>query len=321
MRTQTAWDANENSSARALSDRSSWRKEDTRRTPPTTMSCPFGQMVLYRTTFCPSIRPLTGQTLWIQSLDFCQIYHRWTGFPYNPLCRQLPYAGPLPDSCTSTVRQVPPASDGGPDSWFTQGNAYNGYRIFWKYVRIPQRTGRGYDLVPPPWIRHHPAERVRGHGRGLCNNGPGRTECTAGNHAAIPEFDIPLIIQDRSFDTNGQLFYNLASNPQPNPNVHPLWIPEFIGDVICVDGKTWPYLEVEPRQYRFRLLNGSNARFYDLTIVRNSAPLLPFFTIATDDGYLENAVATSHIHHCPRRALRGHRGFQPAFYPGHRHWS
>ena len=82
----------------------------------------------------------------------------------------------------------------------------------------------------------------------------------------FPQHDIPLIIQDRSFDTTGQIFYNLASNPQPNPTVHPFWIPEFIGDVICVNGKTWPYLNVEPRQYRFRLLNGSNARFYDLTL-------------------------------------------------------
>ena len=80
-------------------------------------------------------------------------------------------------------------------------------------------------------------------------------------------YDIPLIIQDRTFDTNCEIFYNLASNPQPNPTVHPFWIPEFIGDTIVVNGKTWPYLNVEPRQYRFRFVNGSNARFYDLTII------------------------------------------------------
>ena len=67
---------------------------------------------------------------------------------------------------------------------------------------------------------------------------------------AFPQYDIPLILQDRSFDTTGQIFYNLASNPQPNPTVHPFWIPEFIGDAIVVNGKTWPYLNVEPRQYR-----------------------------------------------------------------------
>jgi FtsP/CotA-like multicopper oxidase with cupredoxin domain len=108
----------------------------------------------------------------------------------------------------------------------------------------------------------------------------------------FPQHDIPLIIQDRSFDTTGQIFYNLASNPQPNPQVHPFWIPEFIGDVILVNGKTWPNLNVEPRQYRFRLLNGSNARFYDL---RLKGRVSNFIAIATDDGYLDKAVATPNV--------------------------
>ena len=123
---------------------------------------------------------------------------------------------------------------------------------------------------------------------------------------AFPAHDIPLIIQDRSFDMTGEIFYNLASNPQPNPAVHPFWIPEFIGDTIVVNGKTWPYLNVEPRQYRFRLVNGSNARFYDLTIsdartklkkgkVKTTSQTLPLLVIATDDGYLMSAVSTPNI--------------------------
>ena len=59
-----------------------------------------------------------------------------------------------------------------------------------------------------------------------------------------------------------------------------------------MNGKTWPYLDVEPRQYRFRLLNGSNARFYDLTLSNGRQH---FLVIATDDGYLQNAVSTSHL--------------------------
>ena len=108
---------------------------------------------------------------------------------------------------------------------------------------------------------------------------------------AFPAYDIPLIIQDRSFDTAGQIFYNLASNPQPNPTVHPYWIPEFIGDAILVNGKTWPFLDVEPRQYRFRFVNGSNARFYDLTLTGGK----PFIVIATDVGYLDTAVSTPNL--------------------------
>ena len=124
---------------------------------------------------------------------------------------------------------------------------------------------------------------------------------------AFPAYDIPLIIQDRSFDQNCQIYYNLASNPQPNPSVHPSWIPEFIGDTILVNGKTWPYLDVEPRQYRFRLVNGSNARFYDLRlreiisksscgkITKGQGPMLPIIVIATDDGYLVNSVGTKNV--------------------------
>ena len=73
--------------------------------------------------------------------------------------------------------------------------------------------------------------------------------------------------------------------------MHPFWIPEFIGDTIVVNGKTWPYLNVEPRKYRFRLVNGSNARFYDLTLSNNR----PFLVIATDDGYLDTAVSTPNV--------------------------
>ena len=61
---------------------------------------------------------------------------------------------------------------------------------------------------------------------------PANPACCGRTMPAFPQHDIPLIIQDRSFDTDGQIFYNLASNPQPNPTVHPFWIPEFIGDVI-----------------------------------------------------------------------------------------
>jgi len=69
-----------------------------------------------------------------------------------------------------------------------------------------------------------------------------------------------------------------------------------------VNGKTWPYLNVEPRQYRFRLLNGSNARFYDLTLNttkvnknKTTNTTIPFIAIATDNGYLVNATATPNI--------------------------
>ena len=98
-------------------------------------------------------------------------------------------------------------------------------------------------------------------------------------------YDIPLVIQDRLFDVAGQLYYPAVSL---NPADNPFWGPEFFGDHILVNGKAWPFLNVEPKAYRFRLLNGSQARFYDLDLVDQVAGTAgPGFTVvATDGGYL-----------------------------------
>jgi spore coat protein A, manganese oxidase len=99
-------------------------------------------------------------------------------------------------------------------------------------------------------------------------------------------YDIPLVIQDRVFDSKGQLWY--PGRQGTNPDVHPFWVPEFFGDTICVNGKAWPKLNVEPRKYRFRVLDGSNARFYHLTLWNQTDSVDgPGITVvAGDQGYL-----------------------------------
>ena len=88
---------------------------------------------------------------------------------------------------------------------------------------------------------------------------PSGTSGTFNPNPYLPEIEIAF--QDRMFDTYGKLYFpNLPTNPE----MHPFWTPEFVGNVITVNGKTWPYLSVAPRKYRFRLLNGSNARFYEI---------------------------------------------------------
>jgi spore coat protein A len=62
-------------------------------------------------------------------------------------------------------------------------------------------------------------------------------------------------------------------------------VPEFYGEVICVNGKAWPNLKVEPRQYRLRLLNGSDSRVYNLKFGG-----LVFWQIGTDQGLLNSPV-------------------------------
>src|SRR5207248_6856538 len=71
---------------------------------------------------------------------------------------------------------------------------------------------------------------------------------------ALPiSYEIPLVLQDRMFHADGSLLYPVAVG-----GTHPCWIPEFFGDTVLVNGKVWPYLDVEPRKYRFRMLNASN---------------------------------------------------------------
>jgi spore coat protein A len=112
-------------------------------------------------------------------------------------------------------------------------------------------------------------------------------------------FDIPLIIQDRLFNPDGSLLYPKAVN-----GTHPVWIQEFFGDTICVNGKAMPYLEVEPRRYRFRLLNASNARFYQLRLhpadangqILDKAFHVPIFEqIGTDGGLLPAPVPLRYL--------------------------
>ena len=103
--------------------------------------------------------------------------------------------------------------------------------------------------------------------------------------------DIPLVIQDRLVDrATGALIY-------PGPGVPPgrSWIPEFFGDVVMVNGRIWPYLEVEPRRYRFRLLNGSQARIYDLRMFANLSGVVTVAQVAGDLGYLRSVHATKDV--------------------------
>ncbi|KAF5407957.1 MAG: Spore coat protein A [Candidatus Udaeobacter sp.] len=71
---------------------------------------------------------------------------------------------------------------------------------------------------------------------------------------------IPLVIQDRQFNPDGTFFY-------PTSDIEgAIWIGEYFGDVMLVNGKVWPFLNVEPRISRFRILNGCNARILNLDI-------------------------------------------------------
>jgi spore coat protein A, manganese oxidase len=82
----------------------------------------------------------------------------------------------------------------------------------------------------------------------------------ADNANGLPSgpYEIPLVIQDRQFRPDGTFLY-------PTSDISgTTWIGEYFGDVMLVNGKVWPYLTAEPRLYRFRILNGCNARIMNL---------------------------------------------------------
>ena len=111
-------------------------------------------------------------------------------------------------------------------------------------------------------------------------------------------YEIPLAIQDRAFKSDGALFFPRSrkffdefEGPYiPKSDVSPIWNPEFFGNTMLVNGNTWPSLEVEPRRYRFRMLNGCNARFLILKLVtgdpkvRPAMAALPFQQIGAEEG-------------------------------------
>ncbi len=99
-------------------------------------------------------------------------------------------------------------------------------------------------------------------------------------HLPSGKYEIPLILYDRDFDATGQLFYDVSGDPA-SP-----WIPEFSADGILINGKIRPFLEVEPRLYRFRLLNTANSRFFNLSL-SNGQPLIQ---IGSDQGLLPASV-------------------------------
>ncbi len=233
--------------------------------------------------------------------------------PLDQMGSRSPYRGPPPVVTHLHGAEGPSAFDGAPDAWFTPGLAYKGQGFVTNIYTYP--NGQEATTL---WFHDHTLGMTRLNVyaglaafyliRDVYDTG------VAGTGLNLPAgpYEIELGVQDRQFDTNGQWFFP-AGNPAglngtpPNPEIHPFWIPEFFGDAMVVNGKTWPYLNVEPRRYRFRLLNGCNARFLELRLVDSSSSNRPgpaFWQIGTDGGLLDRPVALN-----DPRALRARRLF------------
>jgi FtsP/CotA-like multicopper oxidase with cupredoxin domain len=209
------------------------------------------------------------------------------------------YSGPPPVVTHLHGAETPSAFDGAPDAWFTPGIANKGMGFVTNTYTYPNK-----QEATTLWFHDHVLGMTRlniyaglaafylirdSHDTGV-----------AGSGLNLPSgpYEIELCMQDRQFDTNGQWLFPAGNSAglngtPPNPEIHPFWIPEFFGDAMVVNGKTWPYLDVEPRRYRFRLLNGCNARFLELRLTDASSnrPGPAFWQIGTDGGLLDQPFA------------------------------
>jgi spore coat protein A, manganese oxidase len=173
--------------------------------------------------------------------------------------------------------RVPPDADGYPESWYVGGKSAT--------YRYPNRQD-----AATLWYHDHAMgiERLNVYA-GLFGAFLVRDEAEESLHLPRGEFEIPLLISDRQFTADGQLYYPTSGVPE-SP-----WVSEVYGDIVLMNGKITPYLEVEPRAYRFRIVNASNARFYYLALSDNS----PLQQIGSDQGLLPHPVSQPSVMMAP----------------------
>jgi spore coat protein A, manganese oxidase len=168
--------------------------------------------------------------------------------------------------------RVPAISDGYPDDWFGPGN----HRLCY-YPNKQEATAL--------WVHDH----AMGVNRfnifaGLMGWYLLRDEVELNLGLPSGEYELPLLIYDRSFDPQGQLYY-------PNPPDEGSWSQEFLGDAMVVNGKVRPFHEVEPRKYRLRIANTANSRFFALSLSNQQS----FHVIGSDQGLLAAPVKNTKI--------------------------
>lgn len=243
------------------------------------------------------------------------------------------YTGSIPMVTHLHGGEIPSNSDGGPTAWFMPGNTVQGPGFkhdastlctypnlqesptVWYHphdqglTRINVYLGMaGYYFIRQPgedalhlpgWTQDGKVKEIK---PGPTSDGNARTapfpDVLVGaklitDPTYLPE--VELAIQDRQFNINGGLYWPAGvADGAPNPGVHPFWIPEFVGDVMMVNGKSWPYLSVAPRKYMFRMLDGCNSRFLNLWLSSDPSTGVkdgPAITVlSSEGGFLDAAV-------------------------------
>ena len=306
--------------------------------------------------YLPHLLPIDQTLHWANPAQDCAMG------PARTDCRgksAVPYKGPVPIITHVHGAHVGPESDGYPEAWYLpdaanipagyarEGKLANGYGVtntsngvasftypndqpsttLWYHDHTLGMTRNNVYAGPAGfWLIRRPNGSENGLPAGMVLPGPAPV---AGED---PNFgpdrgkfrEIPIVIQGRSFNADGSLFYpanraffeglgngQVPSIPgnflaglsinfiggliQSGSDISPIWNPEFFANTMVVNGTTWPYLDVAEEQYRLRLLNGSQSRFLNLSLRALDADGIdigevPFYQIGAEQSLLPYPV-------------------------------
>ena len=160
--------------------------------------------------------------------------------------------------------RAPASSDGFPEDWYTPGHS-----ALYHYPN-------GQDAATL-WYHDHAMGITRLNiYAGLFGAYLVRDDDEQALNLPAGDYDIPLTLCDRLVAQDGQLYYPVSEDPAAP------WVMQCNGNLVLCNGKIYPYFEVEPRRYRFRLINTANTRFFDLSLSHDQ----PLQQIASDQGLL-----------------------------------
>jgi spore coat protein A len=231
----------------------------------------------------PHMFAVDPSVMWADPNNMGMVMPPFPGFPPGYPTAQAP----VPICVHLHGGEVPAAVDGGPEAWFTS----NGLHGPTYYTAEPTDANAAVYQYPNDqepatlWYHDHTLGMTR------INVVSGMAGFYLLRDDADPiapllpqgKYEVPLAIQDRVFNDDGTFNFTIAPT---NPDVHPYWGPEYFGDTIMVNGLVWPKMNVDRGAYRFRFLDGSNARFYDLSFSNG----MPFTVIGTEGGYVKSAT-------------------------------
>uniref|UniRef100_A0A0E0FFN0 Plastocyanin-like domain-containing protein n=1 Tax=Oryza nivara TaxID=4536 RepID=A0A0E0FFN0_ORYNI len=244
----------------------------------------FGTSAATATFPGPTIEAAQGVPLSVTWQNYLPARHILPWDPTVPTA--IPRRGGVPTVVHLHGGAHPPQSDGSAFAWFTAGFGETGPAWSTPTYTYPNAQSPGVL-----WYHDHALGLTRANllagllGAYVIRNPA--VEAPLGLPCG-DEFDRVLMLADRSFYADGSIYMNYTGII---PNIHPQWQPEYFGEAITVNGKAWPFLAVARRRYRFRIINTSNARYFNLSLTNG----LPFTVVGSDTNYLSKPVTAASL--------------------------